>query len=181
MSFTRLETELDDLVLIEPTLHGDERGYLVETFRKSELAELGIEIEFVQDNQTRSRGRVLRGIHMQRGQAKLVRCPHGRIWDVAVDMRPDSPTYRRWEGFELDGEKHRQLFVPPGFGHGFCLLSDEADVLYRLSAYFDPELETGIAWNDPEIGIEWPIEDPVLSERDRSAPSLADVAATLPG
>jgi dTDP-4-dehydrorhamnose 3,5-epimerase len=181
MSFTRLETELDDLVLIEPTLHGDERGYLVETFRKSGLAELGIEIEFVQDNQTRSRGRVLRGIHMQRGQAKLVRCPHGRIWDVAVDMRPDSPTYRRWEGFELDGEKHRQLFVPPGFGHGFCLLSDEADVLYRLSAYFDPELETGIAWNDPEIGIEWPIEDPVLSERDRSAPSLADVAATLPG
>jgi dTDP-4-dehydrorhamnose 3,5-epimerase len=181
MSFKRLETELDDLVLIEPTLHGDERGYLVETFRKSELAELGIEIEFVQDNQTRSRGRVLRGIHMQRGQAKLVRCPHGRIWDVAVDMRPDSPTYRRWEGFELDGEKHRQLFVPPGFGHGFCLLSDEADVLYRLSAYFDPELETGIAWNDPEIGIEWPIEDPVLSERDRSAPSLADVAATLPG
>jgi dTDP-4-dehydrorhamnose 3,5-epimerase len=181
MSFKRLETELDDLVLIEPTLHGDERGYLVETFRKSELAELGIEIEFVQDNQTRSRGRVLRGIHMQRGQAKLVRCPHGRIWDVAVDMRPDSPTYRRWEGFELDGEKHRQLFVPPGFGHGFCLLSDEADVLYRLSAYFDPELETGIAWNDPEIGIEWPIEDPVLSERDRSAPSLAEVAATLPG
>jgi dTDP-4-dehydrorhamnose 3,5-epimerase len=181
MSFKRLETELDDLVLIEPTLHGDERGYLVETFRKSELAELGIEIEFVQDNQTRSRGRVLRGIHMQRGQAKLVRCPHGRIWDVAVDMRPDSPTYRRWEGFELDGEKHRQLFVPPGFGHGFCLLSDEADVLYRLSAYFDPELETGIAWNDPEIGIEWPIDDPVLSERDRSAPSLADVAATLPG
>jgi dTDP-4-dehydrorhamnose 3,5-epimerase len=181
MSFKRLETELDDLVLIEPTLHGDERGYLVETFRKSELAELGIEIEFVQDNQTRSRGRVLRGIHMQRGQAKLVRCPRGRIWDVAVDMRPDSPTYRRWEGFELDGEKHRQLFVPPGFGHGFCLLSDEADVLYRLSAYFDPELETGIAWNDPEIGIEWPIEDPVLSERDRSAPSLADVAATLPG
>jgi dTDP-4-dehydrorhamnose 3,5-epimerase len=181
MSFKRLETELDDLVLIEPTLHGDERGYLVETFRKSELAELGIGIEFVQDNQTRSRGRVLRGIHMQRGQAKLVRCPHGRIWDVAVDMRPDSPTYRRWEGFELDGEKHRQLFVPPGFGHGFCLLSDEADVLYRLSAYFDPELETGIAWNDPEIGIEWPIDDPVLSERDRSAPSLADVAATLPG
>jgi dTDP-4-dehydrorhamnose 3,5-epimerase len=181
MSFKRLETELDDLVLIEPTLHGDERGYLVETFRKSELAELGIEIEFVQDNQTRSRGRVLRGIHMQRGQAKLVRCPRGRIWDVAVDMRPDSPTYRRWEGFELDGEKHRQLFVPPGFGHGFCLLSDEADVLYRLSAYFDPELETGIAWNDPEIGIEWPIDDPVLSERDRNAPALAEIAASLAG
>ena len=181
MSFKRLETELDDLVLIEPTLHGDERGYLVETFRKNELAELGIEVEFVQDNQTRSRGRVLRGIHMQRGQAKLVRCPHGRIWDVAVDMRPDSPTYRRWEGFELDGEKHRQLFVPAGFGHGFCLLSDEADVLYRLSAYFDPKLETGIAWDDPELGIEWPIEDPILSDRDRSAPLLAEIAPLLAG
>lgn len=181
MSFRSLETELDDLVLIEPTLHGDERGYLVETFHQNELAELGIEAEFVQDNQTRSRGRVLRGIHMQRGQAKLVRCPHGRIWDVAVDMRPDSATYKRWEGFELDGEKHRQLFVPAGFGHGFCLLSDEADVLYRLSAYFDPALETGVAWDDPELGIEWPITDPMLSERDRNAPRLAEVAASLPG
>jgi dTDP-4-dehydrorhamnose 3,5-epimerase len=181
VSFRRLETKLDDLILIEPTLHGDARGYLVETYRKDELAGLGIEVDFVQDNQTRSRGRVLRGIHMQRGQAKLVRCPHGRIWDVAVDVRPDSPTYGRWEGFELDGDNHRQLFVPAGFGHGFCLLSDEADVLYRLSAYFDPELETGIAWDDPELGIEWPITDPILSERDRNAARLAEVAASLAG
>jgi dTDP-4-dehydrorhamnose 3,5-epimerase len=181
MSFRRLETDLDDLILIEPTLREDRRGYLVETYRRNELAELGIEVEFVQDNQTHSRGPVLRGIHMQRGQAKLVRCPHGRIWDVAVDMRPDSPTYRRWEGFELDGEKHRQLFVPPGFGHGFCLLGDEAEVLYRLSAYFDPELETGISWDDPELGIEWPISDPILSDRDRSAASLTEVAASLAG
>jgi dTDP-4-dehydrorhamnose 3,5-epimerase len=181
VSFRRLETELDDLILIEPTLHGDARGYLVETYRKNELAELGIEVDFVQDNQTRSRGRVLRGIHMQRGQAKLVRCPHGRIWDVAVDVRPDSPTYGRWEGFELDGDNHRQLFVPAGFGHGFCLLSDEADVLYRLSAYFDPELETGIAWDDPELGIEWPITDPILSERDTNAPHLAEIAPSLAG
>jgi dTDP-4-dehydrorhamnose 3,5-epimerase len=180
VSFRRLETELDELVLIEPTaVHGDQRGFLVETYRRNALAELGIEAEFVQDNQTHSRGPVLRGIHMQRGQSKLVRCPHGRIWDVAVDLRPDSPTYRRWEGFELDGERHRQLFVPPGFGHGFCLLSDEADVLYRLSAYFDPELESGIAWDDPELAIEWPISDPILSDRDRGAPSLAEVAASL--
>jgi dTDP-4-dehydrorhamnose 3,5-epimerase len=181
VSFKRLETELDDLVLIEPTVHGDERGFLVETFRENALAELGIDVDFVQDNHSRSRGPVLRGIHMQRGQAKLVRCPRGRIWDVAVDLRPDSPTYKRWEGHELDGERHRQLFIPSGFGHGFCLLSDEADVIYRLSSYYDAELETGVAWDDPEIGIEWPITDPVLSERDRSAPSLTEVAASLAG
>jgi dTDP-4-dehydrorhamnose 3,5-epimerase len=181
VSFKRLATELDDLVLIEPTVHGDERGFLVETFRKNALAELGVEVEFVQDNHSRSQGPVLRGIHMQRGQAKLVRCPRGRVWDVAVDLRPDSPTYKRWEGHELDGERHRQLFIPAGFGHGFCLLSDEADVLYRLSTYYDPELETGVAWNDPELGIEWPVTDPLISERDRDAPRLADVATTLPG
>jgi dTDP-4-dehydrorhamnose 3,5-epimerase len=181
VSFKRLETELDDLVLIEPTVHGDERGFLVETFRENDLAGLGIEVRFVQDNHSRSRCPVLRGVHLQRGQAKLVRCPRGRVWDVAVDLRPGSPTYKRWEGFELDDEKHRQLFVPEGFGHGFCLLSDEADVIYRLSAYFDPELEIGIAWDDPELGIEWPISEPILSERDRNAPNLAEVAATSLG
>ena len=179
MSFRRLETELPDVVLIEPDVHGDERGFLVETFREEEMAALGIDVRFVQDNHSRSQGPVLRGIHLQRGQAKLVRCPRGRIWDVAVDLRPDSPTYRRWEGHELDGESHRQLFVPAGFGHGFCLLSDEADVLYRLSSYYDPELEAGVAWDDPELGIEWPIGDPLLSERDRSAPRLSEVAASL--
>jgi dTDP-4-dehydrorhamnose 3,5-epimerase len=179
MSFKRLETELDGLVLIEPTVHGDERGFLVETFRESALAELGIDVGFVQDNHSRSKGRVLRGVHMQRGQAKLVRCPRGRVWDVAVDLRPGSPTYKRWEGHELDDDRHRQLFIPAGFGHGFCLLSDEADVIYRLSSYYDPELETGVAWDDPEIGIEWPIDDPVLSERDRNAPALAEIAASL--
>jgi len=174
MSFRRLPTKIPDLVLIEPEVHGDERGFLVEAFRANELRELGIEVDFVQDNHSRSRGPVLRGIHLQRGQAKLVRCPQGRIWDVGVDLRPDSPTYKQWEGHELDGESHRQLFLPDGFGHGFCLLSDEADVLYRLSSYYDPELETGVAWDDPEIGIEWPISDPMLSERDRRAPSLAE-------
>jgi dTDP-4-dehydrorhamnose 3,5-epimerase len=181
MSFKRLETELDGLVLIEPTVHGDERGFLVENFRESALAELGIDVGFVQDNHSRSKGRVLRGVHMQRGQAKLVRCPRGRVWDVAVDLRPGSPTYKRWEGHELDDERHRQLFIPAGFGHGFCLLSDEADVIYRLSSYYDPELDTGVAWDDPEIGIEWPIDDPVLSERDRNAPALAEIAASLAG
>jgi dTDP-4-dehydrorhamnose 3,5-epimerase len=177
MSFKRLPTEIDEVVLLEPEVHGDERGFLVETFRESELPGVGIDVRFVQDNHSRSRGPVLRGIHMQSGQAKLVRCPRGRIWDVAVDLRPDSPTYKQWEGHELDGERHRQLYIPPGFGHGFCLLSDEADVLYRLSTYYDPELETGVAWDDPEIGVEWPISEPMLSERDRSAPRLAEIAA----
>ncbi len=175
----RLPTELTDVVLLEPDVHGDERGFLVETFRESDLSELGIDVSFVQDNHSRSRGPVLRGIHMQRGQAKLVRCPQGRIWDVAVDLRPDSPTYKQWEGHELDGEKHHQLYIPQGFGHAFCLLSDEADVLYRLSSYYDPALESGVAWDDPEVGIEWPISDPLLSDRDRDAPPLAEVAATL--
>ena len=177
MSFRRLPTEIDDIVLIEPEVHGDERGFFVETFRESELEGLGIDAHFVQDNHSRSGERVLRGIHMQRGQAKLVRCPHGLIWDVAVDLRPDSPTYRRWEGYELDDVAHRQLFIPDGFGHGFCVLSDQADVLYRVSSYYDAELESGIAWDDPEIGIRWPVDEPVLSDRDRNAPKLAELAA----
>ena len=181
MSFRRLHTEIADLALIEPDVHGDERGFLVESFRENELRELGIDVAFVQDNHSRSTGPVLRGIHMQQGQAKLVRCPRGRIWDVAVDLRPDSPTYKRWEGHELDDERHRQLFVPAGFGHGFCLLTEEADVLYRLSDYYDPERETGVAWDDPEIGIEWPISDPLLSDRDQNAPRLAEMQASLRG
>jgi dTDP-4-dehydrorhamnose 3,5-epimerase len=179
VSLRRLPTELDELVLIEPNVHGDERGFFVETFRENEMRGLGIEVDFVQENHSRSGARVLRGIHMQRGQAKLVRCPRGRIFDVAVDLRPDSPTYRRWEGYELDDVDHLQLFIPDGFGHAFCVLSDTADVLYRVSSYYDPELESGIAWDDPEIGIRWPISHPVLSERDRNAPRLADVAASL--
>jgi dTDP-4-dehydrorhamnose 3,5-epimerase len=179
VSFRRLPTELDDLVLFEPTVHGDERGFFVESFRANEMPGLGIEAEFVQDNHSRSAGKVLRGLHMQRGQAKLVRCPKGRIFDVAVDLRPDSPTYKRWEGYELDDTDHRQLFIPDGFGHGFCVLSDSADVLYRVSTYYDPELESGIAWDDPEIAIDWPISEPVLSDRDRSAPPLAEVEGTL--
>ena len=171
----RLPTQIDDLVLIEPDVHGDERGFFVEAFRRSWMDELGIQIEFVQENQSRSTGPVLRGIHMQRGQAKLVRCTRGRIWDVAVDLRPDSPSYRRWEGHELDDATHHQLLVPDGFGHGFCVLSDEADVAYQLSAYYDPESERAVAWDDPEIGIEWPISDPTLSERDRAAPRLAEL------
>jgi dTDP-4-dehydrorhamnose 3,5-epimerase len=178
----KLETQLDGVVLIEPEVHGDERGFLVETFRDDGWRELGVEVEFVQENHSRSGRGILRGLHFQTrpGQAKLVRCLRGRIWDVAVDLRRDSPTYRHWEGHELDDERHRQLFVPAGFGHGFCVLSEVADVAYKLSSYYDPATEAGIAWDDPDVGVEWPIADPVLSDRDRSAPRLVEIADSLP-
>jgi dTDP-4-dehydrorhamnose 3,5-epimerase len=178
VSFRRLPTEIDGVVLIEPDVHGDERGFFVETFRANEAAQLGLGQEFVQENHSRSGERVLRGIHMQRGQAKLVRCARGAIFDVAVDLRPDSPTYKHWEGYELDDVTHRQLLIPDGFGHGFCVLSDQADVLYRVTSYYDPDLETGIAWDDPEIGVRWPVSKPILSERDRAALRLAEVASS---
>jgi dTDP-4-dehydrorhamnose 3,5-epimerase len=178
----RLETNLDGLVLVEPTVHGDERGFLVETFSARDWAEAGIDADFVQDNHSRSSEGILRGLHFQTdpGQAKLVRCVRGRIWDVAVDLRRDSPTFGRWEGHELDDAGHRQLFVPVGFAHGFCVLSEVADVHYKVSSYYDPETEAGIAWDDPDVAIEWPIADPQVSERDAAAPRLADVADTLP-
>ncbi|MGH2993822.1 MAG: dTDP-4-dehydrorhamnose 3,5-epimerase [Solirubrobacterales bacterium] len=178
----RLDTEIEDLVLVEPEVHGDQRGFLVETFRDDAWGELGIEAEFVQENHSRSGRNILRGLHFQTspGQAKLVRCLRGRIWDVAVDLRRDSPAYGRWEGHELDDERHRQLFVPVGFAHGFCVLSEEADVAYKLSSRYDPKTEAGIAWDDPDVGVEWPIGDPQLSERDRTAPRLAEIADQLP-
>lgn len=178
----RLETELEGVVLLEPAVHGDERGFLVETFSAPAWRELGVEAEFVQDNHSRSRAGILRGLHFQTrpGQAKLVRCSRGRIWDVAVDLRRDSPTYGRWEGHELDDDLHRQLLVPAGFAHGFCVLSEIADVHYKLSSVYDPATEAGIAWDDPDVGVQWPIDDPQVSERDRDAPRLAEIADELP-
>jgi dTDP-4-dehydrorhamnose 3,5-epimerase len=178
----RLETKLDGVVLLEPRVHGDERGFMVETYSRDAWAELGIEIEFVQHNHSRSARSTLRGLHFQiePGQAKLVRCPRGRIFDVAVDLRRASPTYGQWEGHVLDDEAHRQLFVPAGFGHGFAVLSEVADVAYQLSSLYDPATEAGIAWDDPDVGVEWGVENPLLSERDTSAPRLAEVADSLP-
>lgn len=173
----RLETRLDGLVLVEPDVHRDERGYFVETFRREQWSELGVDVDFVQHNHSRSRRGTLRGIHFQTrpGQAKLVRCARGRIFDVAVDLRRGSPTFGQWEGHELDDEDNRQLFVPTGFGHGFCVLSEEADVAYLLSSPYDPEAEAGLRWDDPDVEVEWPVSDPVLSARDIDAPSLADL------
>ena len=179
----RIETGIEGLVLIEPDVFGDERGFLLETYNVRAWRELGVEVEFVQENHSRStRPGTLRGLHFQTspGQAKLVRCPRGRIWDVAVDLRRGSPTFGRWEAHELDDERHRQLLVPVGFAHGFCVLSEVADVAYELSSLYDPATEAEVAWDDPEIAIEWPISDPILSERDRNAPRLAEIADSLP-
>jgi dTDP-4-dehydrorhamnose 3,5-epimerase len=178
----RLPTKLDGVALIEPQVHGDERGFFVETFSRAAWHELGVAAEFVQHNHSRSSKGTLRGIHFQTepGQAKLLRCMRGEILDVAVDLRRGSPTYGQWEAHVLDDVKHRQLFVPVGFGHGFAVLSDIADVAYQVSSYYDPATEAGIAWNDPDVGIDWRIENPLLSERDKNAPTLAETADSLP-
>lgn len=155
---------------------------MVETYRRDLWADFDIDVEFVQHNHSRSAKGTLRGLHFQTapGQAKLVRCPRGRIFDVAVDLRRGSPTFGQWEGQVLDDETHRQLYVPVGFGHGFAVLSEEADVTYQLSSLYDPATESGIAWNDPDVGVEWPVDNPLLSERDKQAPRLAEIADTLP-
>jgi dTDP-4-dehydrorhamnose 3,5-epimerase len=178
----RLETKLDGLALIEPQVHGDARGFMVETFAVGEWADLGVDAEFVQHNHSRSSRGTLRGIHFQLspGQAKLVRCARGAILDVAVDLRKDSPTFGRWEAHVLDDERHRQLFVPIGFGHGFAVLSDVADVTYQVSSLYDPATEAGIAWDDPDVGVDWQVTEPLLSERDKTAPKLAEIGDSLP-
>ena len=171
----RLETRLEGPILLEPEVHGDARGFFLETARANTLAELGVSDDFVQDNQSRSARGVLRGMHFQPGMAKLVRCARGAIFDVVVDIRAGSPSFGRWEGFELNDENHRQLYCPDGFAHGFCVLSEVADVVYRCSAYYDPERESGFRFDDPQVGIEWPAIDFRASERDSRAPLLAEL------
>jgi dTDP-4-dehydrorhamnose 3,5-epimerase len=172
----RLDSKLEGPILIEPSVHGDTRGFFLETFRASLLAELGIGDRFVQDNHSRSVRGVLRGMHFQPGMAKLVRCARGAVLDVLVDVRPGSPAFGRWEAFELDDKRHRQLYVPDGFGHGFCVLSEIADVIYKTSRYYDPAAETGFRFDDPEVGIEWPRDLRFqLSARDRGAPLLGEL------
>ena len=177
-----LETKLDGVVLIEPQVHGDSRGFMLESFSREAWAGLGVGVEFVQHNHSRSSKGTLRGIHFQTepGQAKLVRCPRGAILDVAVDLRRGSPTYGQWEAHVLDDETHHQLFVPVGFGHGFAVLSEVADVSYLVSSLYDPLTEAGIAWDDPTVAVDWQVDEPLLSERDKTAPSLAEIAAGLP-
>jgi dTDP-4-dehydrorhamnose 3,5-epimerase len=179
---SRLETKLDGVALIEPVVHGDERGFMLESYARDEWAALGVDVDFVQHNHSRSSKGTLRGIHFQTapGQAKLVRCARGAIIDVAVDLRRESPTYGQWEAHVLDDSTHRQLFVPVGFGHGFAVLSEVADVTYQVSSLYDPATEAGIAWDDPEVGVDWQVAEPLLSERDKKAPRLSEIADSLP-
>ena len=176
-----LPTPLDGPVLIEPRVHGDARGFFIETYRREAMAEAGIDVEFVQDNHSRSGRGVLRGLHLQLGggQAKLVGCARGSIFDVVVDLRGDSPTYARWHAVELDDVARQMLYVPVGFAHGFCVTSEVADVVYKCSSYYDPELERAIRYDDPRLGIEWPALDLEVSERDAAAPLLEEIEPEL--
>lgn len=181
-SITFLPTRLSGIHLMRSPVHGDERGFFQESFRASALAEVGVEAAWVQDNHSRSARGVLRGMHwaVDPGQCKLIRCARGRIWDAVVDIRRGSPTFGEWEGFELDDAGGLSLYVPLGFAHGFYVLSDVADVIYKCSAYYEGDKERGIAWDDPGVGIAWPEGPKAVSERDAGAPALADIAAEVP-
>ena len=177
MSFSFEPLEIPEVVLIQPTLRGDDRGFFVETYRRSAFAEAGLAADFVQDNFARSGPGVLRGLHYQlppKAQGKLVRVVRGAVFDVAVDLRRDSPTYGGWVGRTLDAAKGAMMWIPEGFAHGYAVLGDGADLAYKVTAEYSPELDRGMAWNDPAVGVDWPLIDPVLSEKDRALPVLAE-------
>jgi dTDP-4-dehydrorhamnose 3,5-epimerase len=179
----RLPTRLPGLVLLAPHVHGDARGFFMETYRADAWAAEGVPTDFLQDNHSRSRRGTLRGLHFQThpGQGKLVRCARGRVLDVVVDLRRGSPTFGEWEGFELDDEGGHQLFIPVGFAHGFCVLSETADFVYKCTAYYDAATESGIRFDDPDVAVAWPQDVELLySERDHRAPGLAEIADQLP-
>jgi dTDP-4-dehydrorhamnose 3,5-epimerase len=173
-------TPLPGVLVVEPDVFADHRGHLFEAYHEERYDQAGIAGPFVQDNLSRSRRGVLRGLHFeaQREQSKLVWVVAGEIFDVAVDVRPDSPTFAHWFGMRLSGANHRQIYIPPGFAHGFCVLSELADVIYKSTTLFAPEYARGVIWNDPTIRIEWPLADPVLSERDASLPTLQELVGT---
>ena len=171
------ETKLSGVLIIEPKVFGDSRGFFKETFQGERYREAGIQYTFVQDNYSRSQKGVLRGLHFQitKPQGKLVSCPKGAVFDVAVDIDPVSTTYGQYVGVELTGENHKQMWVPPGYAHGFCVLSETADFQYKCTDYYDPNDEGGVIWNDPDVAIEWPIADPSLSNKDALLPTLAEL------
>ncbi len=180
MRFVR--ARIPEVVVIEPDVHRDVRGFFLETYHDVKYREAGIVGPFLQDNHSRSAKGTLRGLHLQvrRPQGKLVRVIAGEVYDVAVDVRRESPTFGRWVGVTLSAENFKQCYVPPGFAHGFCVTTDEAQVEYKCTDLYDPGTEVGIAWNDPTLAIPWPVTAPVLSERDRRLPRLDDVLASLP-
>jgi dTDP-4-dehydrorhamnose 3,5-epimerase len=172
-----IETALPGVMLLEPRVFGDARGFFLESWNRKTFAELGLDMDFVQDNHSRSTSGVLRGIHYQlhQPQGKLVRVVNGAVFDVAVDLRKSSPHFGRWVGYELSAGNQRMMWIPPGFGHGFLVLSESADFLYKTSAYYAPQWDRGVRWNDPDIAVEWPWDgDFRLSDKDRVAPLLRD-------
>lgn len=178
--FKFIETKIKDLYIIEPTVFGDERGYFMETYSKKDFFEAGLTMEFVQDNESKSRKGVLRGLHFQtkNTQGKLVRVTSGEVYDVAVDLRKGSPTYGEWEGVLLTSENKRQFYVPEGFAHGFLVVSEEATFNYKCTNFYAPEYDCGVLWNDPDIGVEWPlegIENILLSEKDKNQKTLKEL------
>lgn len=172
------KTKLDGVVIIEPDVFGDNRGFFMESWSKKKMEEAGLYYDFVQDNHSKSTVKgTLRGIHFQKGdkaQAKLVRCVKGAVLDVAVDLRKNSPTFKQWVGVELSAENKKQLLIPRGFGHGFVTLTDDVEFLYKADNYYAPEADAGIWWNDPDIAVEWGVENPILSEKDKKNPFLKD-------
>ena len=180
----RLDTRLDGPILLKPKVFGDERGFFMESYRRSVYTELGIPEEMPQDNHSRSGAKIVRGMHFQigAGAAKLVRCARGAIYDVVVDLRKGSPTYGQWEGFELSDENFHIVYCPVGFAHGFCVLSEVADVMYKQSRYYDDQFERGISYKDPDVAIEWPVpvDELIPSQRDAAAPTLKEIEDELP-
>jgi dTDP-4-dehydrorhamnose 3,5-epimerase len=176
-----LPTKLDGPLLLAPLVQGDERGFFLEVYRRNVFSALGVDYEFVQDNHSRSRRGIVRGMHYQPGMGKLVRCVRGAVFDVLVDIRRGSPGFGEWQGFTLDDVRHHQLYCPEGFAHGFCVLSDVADVAYGCTTYYDPGTEGGFRYDDPDVAIDWPADiELIASARDRAAPTLAEVAQSLP-
>lgn len=177
-----LTTEMPGVILIEPRVFRDERGFFLETYQRLKFAGGGIDVAFVQDNHSRSSRGTLRGLHLQqtRPQGKLIRAVAGEIYDVAVDVRRGSPTYKRWIGVTLSSENFRQLYLPPGFAHGFCVVSETAEIEYKCTDYYAPDDELTVLWNDPALGIDWPVTDPLLSAKDRGGRRLDEIEELLP-
>lgn len=183
--FKKIDTSIDGVYIIEPTVFGDERGYFMETYSKEEFSKIGITNDFVQDNQSKSKKGVLRGLHFQRenSQAKLVRCIKGKVFDVAVDLRPGSKTYGKWEGVILSDENKKMFLIPRGFAHGFLVLSDEAEFTYKCDDIYNPNAEGGLYWNDKDVNIKWPMDDIkeeelLTSPKDSKWPSLEELRKT---
>ena len=183
--FKRIDTSIEGVCIIEPTVFGDNRGYFMETYHKADFEELGLNYDFVQDNQSKSKKGVLRGLHFQKEntQSKLVRCIKGSVFDVAVDLRPGSKTYGKWEGVVLTEENKKMFMIPKGFAHGFLVLSDEAEFTYKCDDVYNPSAEGGLAWNDKDVAIDWPlgnmaVEDLLTSDKDGKWPSLKELKET---